>query len=85
MTPAEIAAGVAADIRKYGHYQGGPGNFDRCCLVLAETFAEVDDPSAVGGYYAALESAVGHHRLIHWNDNTPTETVLAVLDRIAAS
>lgn len=85
----DLAKGIAADIRKYGHYQSrlhqtlswcGDG---QCCVMANPTLAVHPD-----WRFAArqLALALGHPNrpfAVWWNDTTSTADVLAALDRIA--
>lgn len=95
-----IAAGIANDIRTHGHLTGGSleGHWSRhrpegkCCILFSPTWDANRDPRLGGSkegtplheFSEALKgkTGVGFHG--DWNDNTPTEDVLDVLDALAA-
>lgn len=92
------AAGVAADIRQFGHCQGAtlavnvaerPN--DPCCVLWAPTVRALmasDDENdrwrRRNAWRVALVEAIGSNEPVTWNDTTPTSKVLEVLDGIAA-
>lgn len=87
---ASIAAGVAADIRKYGHAQSEREAYDtaKCCVAANPTCLRTDHQGNRNAYRAALARLVetdANSGIIRWNDNTPTVEVLAVLDELAAT
>ena len=94
MTPAEIARGVAADIRRQGHFQSKPGQHlasyfgqGQVCVIMNPTTVRCGD-EAYARFREAVEAEAGltpgSGLLAEWSDQTPAEEVLAVLDRIAA-
>lgn len=93
MNPPQIAAEVAAHIRENGHYQSKPNQHlagyhtaGLYCVAINPTTRRLgmDDYQAYYRAVAANAGIDGHRvQLVAWNDETPTETVLAVLDEIA--
>lgn len=91
----ELARGIAAEIRKHGHWQGGTRpSAAMVCVVIAPSFQAQQRRESelstrrlfpnITGKLARL--ACGTHSmaaLFDWNDNTPTADVLARLDAIA--
>src|SRR5690349_7829791 len=87
------AARVAANIRALGHYQGmGKGNSPSSVCIVVNQGLEQD---GLPEFYRALGERIGVdldrgndgfdvNKIYNWNDNTPTNTVLRVLDEIAA-
>jgi hypothetical protein len=88
-----LAAGIADDIERNGHFRHGmlqfyvPGVHEDapCCIIQSPTWyldgdlwgAELCE--AILGPVAAVEDEV-----VDWNDHTPTPEVLATLRKIAA-
>lgn len=82
----ELARGIAADIRKYGHWQATkPGTADEAhCIVTSPTFGTgLRDGSSSAALLMLLVYRVYGLTITRFNDNTPTADVLAALDRIA--
>lgn len=83
----ELARGIAADIRKYGHWQMGVSDCDKgYCVVTSPTYQKWHKANAwdVTDRLASLLTGTPDLTEIwSWNDSTPTADVLAALDRIA--
>lgn len=88
MEVRELARGIAADIRKRGHFQEKPGqelwwcpgSSGSVCVVVNPTMhALAYDPDR----FDALKRLLPTTSPATWSDLTPTADVLATLDRIA--
>lgn len=97
---ADLARKMAAHIRTVGHNQDGlyfegernleVVHKDRpCCVRGAERVIMNSAPygSAIAKHIEAVVDPSGWHAwpITSWNDRTPTDDVLAVLDKIGAS
>lgn len=84
----DLAKGIAADIRKYGHYKGrgeywGPGRPTHPCCIVESPTSERARHGAVSLLPLYRLLVADSADIAYWNDTTPTADVLAALDHIA--
>lgn len=95
MDVKEIAAGVAADIRKNGHFQdiekvpipalySPMDESGKCCIFYCPTMFAGDRDERIRLLSKALEPYAGNDFIIAWQDRESTEKVLETLDKIAS-
>lgn len=79
-----IAAGVAADIRRFGHWRNGINDGHGVCVVIAPTFARATNRDDTYDHAERLSTLLCGSDvfgvLTDWNDTTETADVLARLD-----
>jgi len=83
----KLAADIADDIERLGHWQGDAEDQNGCCIITSPSWREYriagDDHVRL-----TLVDALGFNTLLlmdlyNWNDTTPTEEVLAKLRAVA--